>query len=579
MERNVNASLRLTALAVLIYSFTAQAGLYTKRYNRFTKPQIGFCWWAGTSPATADLRQKIQIHLVANISKANKFEIDPEWPACESLSANEAQARVGIVIFDDPAFDDPAVKRDILEKYRFFEDYTEGRKKGEEGQPRALNVGATQIYNMFDLVLTSRFKNVVDGPTKKMAAGLSARGKENLILSMALHETLHIFGADHEHRHPKSTCKIDEDPKVAPDNVNSDIISAFDAHSIMSYCVNRTHNYEASASSMTAEDVAALAKAYEHFPTLKAAATAVAGPSLFAGQSGIVGLTHTFNLDYLVSLLREGELIASSERAKRRGEKPVPPEDVREILQYSRVYLSLLSAAQSGSSVNYAHYTGSVGDAADSNAIFLFSNEVLDRNDYHISRGWLYGHYGKSFDRDVKAESAEVIHFAAATEPSDKNSVDLAAYTVLLEDLRKSAGDLSVVFSEGHAEAWKNIVIRYRAGGLNEPVLKKVLAKLKSTNGKFDYVAQLNALLNPKFAEEEAGRFQKLMRSLGGDTVKNEVVFRAPVRLTTLQKIMVAPTRRQEILGKLKALGNPANVNSRWQGLTWEQIVISPATY
>jgi hypothetical protein len=88
-------------------------------------------------------------------------------------------------------------------------------------------------------------------------AGLTEQGKENLVISAAIHEFGHVLGLKHEDAHPDSTCVEYDEPMR-----NAIVVSAYNPFSFMSRCYYRNFNYNLGIVSPNAMDLIAMQKMY-----------------------------------------------------------------------------------------------------------------------------------------------------------------------------------------------------------------------------------------------------------------------------------------------------------------------------
>lgn len=241
----------------LLLTLHAEAAVYEKDKTFLPKNfPVQFCWWAGSYAPKSELKKKIEKHVLDNLGAIDSIQINRDWPACEAQPADKVSEFVGILPFDEVEAN-PKANKQILQKLEYFEYNTFDHPK-TPGHPRAEHFGRYQDLGKFDVVLSFHFKKVMPS-LMKQAKGLSTQGKENLILSIALHEILHVFGALHEHLHMHSDCiQKGEEPLPRgknPEFYGSMLISPrFDRASIMNYCVTRTHNYEVGPLQMSQGD-------------------------------------------------------------------------------------------------------------------------------------------------------------------------------------------------------------------------------------------------------------------------------------------------------------------------------------
>jgi hypothetical protein len=255
----------LFLFSLFLSASPANAGVYD--LNKTFLPEdlsIKFCWWGGSYGTKSELKKKIENHVTENISFVSHIQVNRDWPACESQPEEEIRKYVSLLPFDEVEAN-PQARTEILEKYGFYEYYTFHHPK-TPGHPRAESYGRHQFHNSFDVVLSFHFQKVKPGLVEQ-AAGLSPQGKENLILSIALHEVLHVFGAVHEHFHFDSDCvQKGEEPflrRKGEDYYRTTYISPrFDPGSIMNYCLTRTHDYDQGPLEMSSGDREALHEVY-----------------------------------------------------------------------------------------------------------------------------------------------------------------------------------------------------------------------------------------------------------------------------------------------------------------------------
>jgi hypothetical protein len=306
-------------------------------------------------------------------------------------------------------------------------------------------------------------------------------------------------------------------------------------------------------------------------------------PSEIAAGVGIRMVQKVVSVQSLLKLMQRGVI------APRSFEINVTASP-REMYQHSRVYLSLVGQNQMGQAVTYDG-RGILGDNSETTAaILVFSLSVLDRNDYHISRGWLYGHYEQDFRQTEKAQSAEVVFFTAGETPSDISKPNLRGYKSLLRDFQQDGlNKLNQAFGYSYAATLKNFMLRMKQGGIKESAVKKVIAQLQKENSRVDwnkFAADFVAAANTVLSLEQA-KFNALMRTLSGTNPNeplavienNEVVMRAPLKLNTLQEIWVEASKLEEVITSLRSLGKPEQVNHSWSGRDWSDIVVARKKY
>ncbi len=194
------------ALSFLVCA-TSTAGVFYPGTGLVAQTPTQVCWW-GDSETTRELRGKIEAYVLENFRRAGVHLLSEGWASCERLPKKTAWGAICIAIYDDPFWADSKNQAILKKNYLEFDD-TE--TKALRGHPRAVGEAISYMQTPLDLILTSRFQSVTP-ELSHLAKGLSERGRENLILSIALHEVLHIFGLAHEHIHPDSTCRIEDEP-------------------------------------------------------------------------------------------------------------------------------------------------------------------------------------------------------------------------------------------------------------------------------------------------------------------------------------------------------------------------------
>lgn len=238
----------------LLLCSPAFAGVYkSEGGDLFRKSrELNICWWGGDSQATLSLRKKIETHISSEMRRLNRFSLNKNWPSCESISENKVSEWINLLIYDDPHFDIPSHRKRVLSDDFFrilgFDDHK------FPGHPRRLSSGDYHVFRKFDLVLTSRFQSVRPSLVEQ-ARQFSTKGRENLLLSIALHEFMHLLGVEHEHTHPDSDCYVRGDEPLSRNDMFSQIVGDFNPSSIMSYCVTRRFNYNSAPLYLSSGDI------------------------------------------------------------------------------------------------------------------------------------------------------------------------------------------------------------------------------------------------------------------------------------------------------------------------------------
>lgn len=247
----------LFALSFLV-SLTSTAGVFYPGAGLVAQTPTQFCWW-GDSEATRELRGKIEAHVLENLKRAGVHLLREGWASCERLPKKSAWGAIGVVIYDDPFWADPKNQVILKKNYLEFDD-TESREL--RGHPRGMGEAVSYMKTPLDFILTSRFQSVTP-ELSSLAKSLSEKGRENLILSIALHEVLHIFGLAHEHIHPNSTCRIEDEPPLASHDLKEVEVTPYDQDSVMDYCMTKErYDYEKGPLGLSEGDMATLRRAY-----------------------------------------------------------------------------------------------------------------------------------------------------------------------------------------------------------------------------------------------------------------------------------------------------------------------------
>lgn len=187
--------------------------------------QVEICWVNGIDVSSELLKKDIQNYLKAQLTQraglsisflGNCFEIEnPMKP-------------IGIAFYD--AED---VSLGIQNTLSLLVDKT------YPGHPTTYFQGSWTQTQLIDIVLTSQFKNVQPSLVQQMSP-LNFVGKQALLLSIALHETLHSLGVAHEQDRPDSTCESDREGDLPKSYT---LVGDYDSDSIMNHCRTHKHNF------------------------------------------------------------------------------------------------------------------------------------------------------------------------------------------------------------------------------------------------------------------------------------------------------------------------------------------------
>ncbi len=207
-----------------------------------TRGAIEICWFGPTSSETLDLRSLIETYLKSQLTRRAEIKLEFISQCLDSL---DPFYPIGLSFYDD-ASNSEGIQNEINNNVSDPE---------FPGHPMGFHKGSWSHIELVDVILTSRFKNVKESLILQ-SQNLSTIGLNNLILSIALHEVLHVLGLNHEHERPDSTCEIKTDKKII---INEHSLHGpYDQESILNYCVTQDHDYEASPLPLSLGDIAAL---------------------------------------------------------------------------------------------------------------------------------------------------------------------------------------------------------------------------------------------------------------------------------------------------------------------------------
>jgi hypothetical protein len=197
-------------------------------YPLNSKNEIEFCWLAKENSSTRPLQKKIENYFKEQLQ--DKAQLAIHFTGL-CLNNTNPMAPIGIAFYDAP--DNSSGLQSEIINTAVYSTYL--------GHPTTYSRGLWAYKNLTDIVLTSHFKNVAPTLIEQMT-GLSKQGLDSLLMSIALHESLHALGIAHEHDRADSTCLLE--PKVILDPGLHTYIGAYDSESIMNYCKTRFHDFE-----------------------------------------------------------------------------------------------------------------------------------------------------------------------------------------------------------------------------------------------------------------------------------------------------------------------------------------------
>lgn len=200
--------------------------------------EISVCWEIGTTETSSyrsKIRQTIQEKFAGFIINFKGFEV------CDNAGAD-----IRIFIYDDAgakSSDRYKAIIAILESEAPSVRRLEGSQQPSPGlgHPRVRALGRGIKGLEAGLILNRTFENAQPG-FNELYQAFSPAGRENIALSVAMHEFGHALGLRHEDAHSQRTCDdYAEDKGTGPDAAAD--ITAYNPFSFMSRCYYRTFNY------------------------------------------------------------------------------------------------------------------------------------------------------------------------------------------------------------------------------------------------------------------------------------------------------------------------------------------------
>ncbi|MBY0385252.1 hypothetical protein K2X05_08850 [bacterium] len=195
-------------------------------YPLNSKKQIEFCWLAQKNSVTLPLQKKMEAYLKEQFQE--KVQLDVFFTGL-CLDNTNPMGPIGLGFYDAP--DNPPGLQAEINNVTANSEYP--------GHPTTYSRGVWAFRNLTDIVLTSAFHEVAPSLVEQVS-GLNSIGREALLLSIALHESLHALGIAHEHDRADSTCVLS--PKMILDPKLYTFVGPYDEDSIMNYC--KTHSFD-----------------------------------------------------------------------------------------------------------------------------------------------------------------------------------------------------------------------------------------------------------------------------------------------------------------------------------------------
>lgn len=238
-------------MAFLFLTVTSGASVFFRdpaedRLAFDTQDRLRVCWWGPASPEGLTLRRKIETYLRAQLEVRAGIKIEIAEDCFREL---DSFFPVGIAFYDDPQ-----TPESLRTEIRQFHE-----ANGPFGHPVTFYRGAWANKGMVDINLTTRFEEVDEG-LRRQAEPLTPLGRENLLLSIALHELLHALGFAHEQTHRDSICT------EGNESYNSSIhtlITDYDPQSIMNYCLTHHFDFERGPLPLSILDLEGLRRVYK----------------------------------------------------------------------------------------------------------------------------------------------------------------------------------------------------------------------------------------------------------------------------------------------------------------------------
>jgi hypothetical protein len=199
---------------------------------------LSVCWEIASNETNSyrnSIQQTIQEKFAGFVISFSGFE------AC-----NAAGADIRIFIYDDAESKSSARYRAIIATLE-SEFPSMGRAGGQQqpsaglGHPRVRELGRNIKGLEAGLILNRSFENAQPG-FDALYRSFSPTGRENIALSVAMHEFGHALGLRHEDAHSQRTCDDYAEDKGTGANAATDV-TAYNPFSFMSRCYYRTFNY------------------------------------------------------------------------------------------------------------------------------------------------------------------------------------------------------------------------------------------------------------------------------------------------------------------------------------------------